>query len=133
MYINSPGGSLTSMFAIYDVMQYIKPDIVTVGFGQCCSAGSFILASGTKGKRFALPNTEIMLHELSTGTKGKYNEIKNYIKHTDYLYEKMSKYYHDITGQPLERIKKDLERDYYISPSEAKEYGLIDEIHFKRN
>lgn len=132
LYINSPGGHLTSMFAIYDVMNYIKPDVVTVGFGQCCSAGSFILTAGTKGKRYALPNTEIMLHELSTGYSGKYNDIKNYVKHTDYQYEKMSRMYHEITGQPLDRIKKDLERDFFMSPEEAKEYGLIDEIHFKR-
>lgn len=132
LYINSPGGHLTSMFAIYDVMNYIKPDVVTVGFGQCCSAGSFILTAGTKGKRYALPNTEIMLHELSTGYGGKYNDIKNYVKHADYQYEKMSRMYHEITGQPLDKIKKDLERDFFMSPEEAKEYGLIDEIHFKR-
>lgn len=133
MYINSPGGSLDAMFAIYDVMQYIKPDITTVGVGACMSAASFILASGTKGKRFALPNANIMIHEMSTATSGKYNDLRNYMEHANDLYEKLADYYHKITGQPLEKVKKDMERDKYMTAEEAKVYGLIDHIHDKRN
>lgn len=133
MYINSPGGYLTAMFSIYDVMQYVKPDIVTVGTGQCASAGSFILAAGTKGKRFALPNTDIMIHELSGGTSGKFNDMKVEFEHSKHLYDKMAKYYVDFTGQKLAKIKKDMERDCYMTAEEAKNYGLIDEIHVARN
>jgi len=132
MYINSPGGSASAMLAIFDVMKYIKPAVSTLGMGQCMSAASFILAAGTKGKRFALPNTDIMIHELSTGTQGKYKDIKNYMKHTDRLHEKVTKYYSEITGKPLARIKKDMEIDNYMSAEEAVEYGLIDKILYKR-
>ena len=133
MYVNSPGGHITSMYAIYDVMQYIKPDIVTVGMGQCASAASFILAAGTKGKRFALPNTEVMIHELSGGTQGKAQDMFNRMEHTKKLWEKMAHHYVDFTGQKLAKIKKDMARDYFMSAEEAKEYGLIDEIHAKRS
>lgn len=132
MYINSPGGSLSAMFAIYDVMQYVKPDIVTFGMGICMSAASFILASGTKGKRFALPNTEIMIHELSTGTQGKFNDIKNYVAQAEKLHNRLAEYYHEITGQSLKKIKKDMERDYFMSAEEAVKYGLIDAVQNKR-
>ena len=133
MYVNSPGGHLTAAFAIFDVMQYVKPDIVTVGVGHCMSAGSFILAAGTKGKRFALPNTQIMIHELSGGVDGKFNDMKNRFEHTTKLHEKLASYYKEFTGQKISKIKKDMERDYYMSAEEAKDYGLIDEIHFDRN
>lgn len=132
MYVNSPGGECTGMFAIRDVMDYIKPDIVTVGIGQCCSAGSFILASGTKGKRFSLPNTEVMIHELSAGQRGKFHDMKAAFEHTAKTHEKMAKYYSEITGHSIEKIKKDMETDYFMTAEEAKEYGLIDSIHFKR-
>lgn len=132
MYINSPGGYVSEMFAIYDAMTYIKPDIITIGYGQCCSAASFLLSAGTPGKRYALPNTNIMIHELSSGTGGKYHDIKNYTKHMDNLYEKMAKYYVEFTGQKLSRIQKDMERDYYMSAEEAKKYGLIDKIQYNR-
>ena len=132
MYVNSPGGSISSMFAIYDVMQYVKPDIATLGLGTCASAASFILAAGTKGKRAALPNTDIMIHELSTGAQGKYNDIKNQFNHTSKLHDKLAKYYRDITGKTLTKIKKDMERDYYMSAEEAKDYGLIDKVLYKR-
>ncbi len=132
MYINSPGGCLSSMYAIYDTMQYIKPDIATVGIGQCVSAASFILAAGTMGKRHALPNTEIMIHELSTGTEGKANQIRNYVKHMEYLWEKMAKHYVKYTGQKLSKIKRDMEIDYFMSADEAQKYGLIDEVHERR-
>jgi ATP-dependent Clp protease protease subunit len=133
MYINSPGGQITALYAIYDVMQYINPDIVTVGMGQCASAGSFLLAAGTKGKRYALPNTEIMIHELSGGTEGKAQDMFNRLEHVKKLWDKMAQHYVEFTGQKLARIKKDMSRDYFMSAEEAKEYGLIDEIHAKRS
>jgi len=132
MYINSPGGQLDEMYAIYDVMSYVRPNIVTVGYGKCMSAASFLLAAGTKGKRYVLPNTEIMIHELSSGTRGKYNEIKNYAKYLDAAYEKMAGDYAKFTGQKLAKIKKDMQRDFYMNAEEAKEYGLIDEIQYVR-
>lgn len=132
MYINSPGGNVTSMLAIYDVMSYIKPDVVTVGMGQCCSAGSFILAAGTKGKRFALPNTRIMLHEVSGGTGGKINDMKVVYEEITRLYDIMSTHYSIFTGKSQETIKKDLERDFFMSSTEAKDYGIIDEVIHKR-
>jgi len=133
MYINSPGGEINAMYAIFDTMQYVKCDIVTVGMGQCASAASFILAAGTKGKRHALPNTNIMIHELSTGAEGKANQIRNYVKHMEHLYEKMAKHYVGFTGQRLNKVKKDMEIDYFMSADEAKEYGLIDEVHDNRS
>jgi ATP-dependent Clp protease, protease subunit len=133
MYVNSPGGDCTSMFAIKDVMDYVKPDIVTVGIGQCCSAGSLILASGTKGKRFSLPNTSVMVHELSGGQGGKFHDMKVAFEHTTKTHEKMAKYYSEITGHSVDKIRKDMETDYYMTAEEAKAYGLIDSIHFKRD
>ena len=133
MYINSPGGHVTALYAIYDVMTYIKPDIVTVGMGQCASAASFILAAGTKGKRFALPNTEIMIHELAGGVQGKAQDMFQRLEHTKKLWEKMAKHYVEFTGQRLAKVKKDMSRDHFMSAEEAKEYGLIDEIHAKRS
>ncbi len=133
MYINSPGGRIDSMYAIYDTMQYIKPDITTIGFGTVASAGSFILAAGTKGKRFCLPNTDIMIHELSAGTGGKFNEMETQFEHTKKLHAKMAKHYSQMTGQRISKIKKDMEKDYFMTPEEAKEYGLIDEVQTKRS
>lgn len=133
MYINSPGGSVYDMYAIYDVMQYVRPDIVTVGIGTCMSAASFILAAGTKGKRYVLPNTEIMIHELSTGHEGKAGDLRVQYKHMERLYNKMAEHYVKFTGQPIERIKKDMERDHYMTPEEAIAYGLIDEVHKERS
>ena len=129
LYINSPGGEISAMYAIYDTMNYVKPDIVTVAMGDCISAASFILASGTKGKRYALPNANIMIHELSSGTSGKASDVKNYFKHLEFLHSKLAKHYSKFTGQPLRKIKKDMEIDYYMSPEEAKDYGLIDKIY----
>ena len=133
MYINSPGGIITSMYAIYDVMTYIKPNIVTVGMGQCASAASFILAAGTKGKRYALPNTEIMIHEFSGGVQGKAQDMFQTLEKSKALWEKMANQYVEFTGQKLSKVKKDMSRDHYMSAEEAKEYGLIDEIHAKRS
>jgi ATP-dependent Clp protease protease subunit len=132
MYVNSPGGYISSMYAIYDTMQYVKPDIVTVGYGVVMSAGSFILAAGTKGKRFALPNTDIMIHELSAGTQGKFNDMKIEYKQLELLHAKMARDYVKMTGQKLNKIKKDMERDFYMNPEEALEYGLIDKVEEKR-
>jgi ATP-dependent Clp protease protease subunit len=132
MYINSPGGYITEMYGIYDAMQYIKPDICTMGYGQCCSAGSFLLAAGTKGKRFALPNADIMIHELAGGTSGKFNDMKNDLKHSERQYEKMAAQYVEFTGQDIETVKKDMERDCFMTAEEAKEYGLVDEIQYNR-
>jgi len=132
MYINSPGGLISSMYAIYDTMNYIRPDIVTVGYGVVMSAGSFILAAGTKGKRFALPNTDIMIHEFSSGSQGKFNDIKIEYQQLEILHDKMAKDYVKMTGQKLKKIKVDMERDFYMNPEEAKEYGLIDKVEEKR-
>ncbi len=132
MYIDSPGGHISGMYAIFDTMNYIKPDIVTVGIGTVMSAGSFLLAAGTKGKRYALPNTDIMIHELSGGSGGKFNDMKNKQKHLESIHEKMMKHFSELTGQPLKRVKKDMERDYYMNPKEAKRYGIIDSIQHKR-
>jgi ATP-dependent Clp protease protease subunit len=128
MYINSPGGQLTSANAIYDVMQYVKPDINTLGIGSVCSAGSFILAAGTKGKRASLKSTEIMIHELSGGTSGKANDMFQHMEHTKKQYERMAKQYASFTGKSLKTIKKDMQRDYFMTSDEALGYGLIDKI-----
>lgn len=133
MYINSPGGAVISMYAIYDTMQYIKPDIVTIGYGHCCSAGSFILAAGTKGKRYALPNTDIMIHELSSGNSGKYHDMKATWAYTERLHTKMAKSYVDFTGKDLKTIKADMETDNWLTADEAVKYGLIDKVENKRN
>lgn len=132
MYINSPGGDMTAMYGIFDTMNYIKPDVVTIGYGMCASAGSFILAAGTKGKRFALPNTEIMIHELSTGMRGKANDILQEAKHIERVYERMAQYYVEFTGQKLDKVKKDMHRDFFMTSEEAQKYGLIDKVEYKR-
>lgn len=129
-YINSPGGSISSGFAIYDTMQYIRCDVSTICIGLAASMGSFLLAAGTKGKRFALPNSEILIHQpsVSGGMQGQATDIKI---HTDWLLrtkDKMNRIYSERTGQPLEKIQKDIERDFFMSAEEAKAYGIIDEI-----
>ncbi len=128
MYVNSPGGAITSMYAIFDVMNYIKPDVCTVGIGQNCSAGSFILAAGAKGKRSVLTNTEIMIHEFSGGTQGKAGDIFNEVEKLKKLHDKMAKQYVAMTGQSLAKIKKDMQRDFYLTAEEAVKYGLVDKI-----
>jgi ATP-dependent Clp protease protease subunit len=129
-YINSPGGSVTAAFAIYDTMQYIKPDVATICIGRAASAGAFLLASGKNGKRFALPNSEILIHQpwVDGGIKGQTTDIKI---HSDWLLRtraRLNTIYSELTGQPLERIEKDVERDYYMLADEAKAYGIIDNI-----
>lgn len=132
MYINSPGGDMYSMYAIYDTMYYIKPDIVTVGYGFVASAASFILAAGTPGKRNALPHTDVMIHELSTGFKGKAKDIFNEVKNLERYYKRFVDELAMLTGQPRDVVDKDIKLDKYMSAAEAVEYGLIDKVHVSR-
>lgn len=128
IYINSPGGVITSMYAIYDCMNYIKNDVVTLGLGNVASAASFILAAGAKGKRFILPNCEVMIHELSGGVQGKATDMEINLKHALRLREKMADHYVALTDQPLDKVKLDMERDYWMNAEEAVAYGLVDKI-----
>ena len=127
-YINSPGGSVTAGMAIYDTMQYIKCDVSTVCIGMAASMGAFLLAGGKKGKRFALPNAEIMIHQPSGGAQGQATEIQIAAEHILRTKQKLNEILSANTGQPLETIKADTERDNFMSADEAKAYGLIDEI-----
>jgi ATP-dependent Clp protease protease subunit len=133
LYINSPGGHLSAMYGIYDTIQYIAPDVVTLVYGQASSAAAFILAAGQPGKRFALKSSEIMIHELATGVQGKAHEIRNYWKRGERLYEKMAKDMAKLTGQKLLKVKRDMEVDYFMTAEEAKDYGIIDKIQYKRD
>lgn len=128
MYINSPGGVVTSGLAMYDTMRYISCDVSTICIGQACSMGSFLLAGGTKGKRFALPNSRIMIHQPSGGAQGKASDIEIQAKEILYLRKKLNQIYADNTGQPLDVIEKAMDRDNFMSPEEALKFGLIDEI-----
>ena len=128
LYINSPGGSVTAGMAIYDTIQYIKSDVCTICIGMAASMGAFLLAAGTKGKRYALPNSTIMIHQPLGGVQGQASDIKI---HTEYLLkvkEKLNKILSENTGKPLEQVEKDTDRDNFLSSVEAKEYGLIDEV-----
>jgi ATP-dependent Clp protease protease subunit len=133
LYINSPGGNIASMYSIFDTMNYIKPDVSTLAYGRAASAASFILAAGAKGKRYALPNCDIMIHELSTGHGGKFNDIQIAFDHSKKLYDKMAIHYSEFTGQDVEKIKEDMKRDFYMSSEEAIGYGLIDGIQKNRS
>jgi len=133
MYINSPGGDVSAMFAILDVMTYIKPDVSTIGVGICASAASLILAAGQKGKRFILPSTQVMIHELSSGTEGKFNDIKVNYEHLKVIYDVMAKHYVNFTGKKISKIRADMQRDFYMSSEQAKSYGIVDEIYYKRS
>lgn len=128
LYINSPGGSVTAGMAIYDTMQYIKCDVSTVCIGMAASMGAFLLAGGKKGKRFALPNAEIMIHQPSGGAQGQATEIQIAAEHILKTKQKLNEILAANTGKPLETIKADTERDNFMSAAEAKEYGLIDEV-----
>ena len=128
IYINSPGGSVTAGLAIYDTMQQISPDIVTICFGVAASMGAFLLSGGTKGKRLALPNSRIMIHQPLGGAQGQAVEIEIQAKEILYLKETLNKLLSEHTGQPLEKIVEDTERDYFLSPYEAVNYGLIDKV-----
>ncbi|ERM92702.1 ATP-dependent Clp protease proteolytic subunit [Caldanaerobacter subterraneus subsp. yonseiensis KB-1] len=128
LYINSPGGSITAGLAIYDTMQYIKPDVVTLCVGMAASMAAFLLAAGAKGKRFALPNSEIMIHQPWGGMQGQATDIKIHAERLLRLRDKLERILSENTGQPLEKIKADMERDYFMTAEEAKAYGIIDDI-----
>lgn len=129
-YINSPGGVITAGLAIYDTMQYVKPDVSTICLGMAASMGSFLLAGGTKGKRFALPNSEIMIHQpsISGGLSGQATDIKIYAERMLKTKQRLIEIYSEKTGQSQEKLQQDMERDNFMSSAEAKEYGLIDGI-----
>ena len=131
-YINSPGGAVTAGLAIYDTMQFIKPNVSTMCIGQACSMGSFLLMAGAKGKRFALPNSRIMIHQPSGGAQGQATDIEIQAREILYIRERLNKLYVQHTGQPIEKIELDMERDRFMSPADAKAYGLIDEVLDKR-
>ncbi|RMD02053.1 ATP-dependent Clp endopeptidase proteolytic subunit ClpP [Clostridium autoethanogenum] len=129
-YINSPGGSITAGMAIYDTMQYIRSDVSTICVGMAASMGSFLLAAGAKGKRFALPNSEILIHQPSVygGMQGQATDIEIHTKWLLGIKKKMNRLYSEMTGKPIEKIEKDVERDYFMSAKEALDYGLVDKI-----
>jgi len=133
LYINSPGGSVTAGMAIYDTMQYIKPDVSTICIGLAASMGAFLLNAGAEGKRFALPNSEIMIHQPLGGAKGQATDIEIHAKWILKIRERLNTILAERTGQPLEKIQMDTERDNFMSAKEAKEYGLIDEVITKAN
>jgi len=128
VYINSPGGSVTSGLAIYDTMQFIKPDVSTYCIGQATSMGAILLSAGTKGKRFALPNSRIMIHQPWGGIQGAAEDISRHAKEILKLRDEINQILANHTGQSLERIQKDTDRDYFMSAQEAKTYGLVDEV-----
>ena len=128
MYINSPGGSVSAGLAIYDTMQYIKCDVATYCMGMAASMGSFLLSGGTKGKRYAMPNSEIMIHQPSGGAQGQATEIQIAAEHILKIRTRLNQILAENTGQPLDVIRIDTERDNFMSAEEAKEYGLIDEV-----
>ena len=128
LYINTPGGSVTAGMAIYDTMQYVKPDISTVCIGLAASMGATLLAAGKKGKRFALPNSQILLHQVAGGVTGQAVEIEITAKQIIKIKEKLNNILAKHTGQPLEKIERDTDRDFYLSAEESKEYGLIDHV-----
>lgn len=132
LYINSPGGSITSGMAIYDTMNYIKPEVSTICIGMAASMGAFLLAAGQKGKRFALPNSEIMIHQPLGGFKGQATDIDIHARRILKTKDTLNQILSERTGQPLDKIKFDVERDYFMSADEAKEYGLVDEVINKK-
>lgn len=128
LYINSPGGSISAGMAIYDTMQHIRADVSTICVGLAASMGAFLLAAGQKGKRFALPNAEVMIHQPSGGTQGQATDIEIHARRIAAMKESLNRILAERTGQPLERIQKDTDRDYFMTALEAKEYGIIDEV-----
>ncbi len=131
-YINSPGGSVSAGMAIYDTMNFIKPDVSTLCTGMAASMGAFLLSAGTKGKRFSLPNSKVMIHQPLGGTQGQATEIEIHAREILKTREQLNRILAENTGQALEKIQLDTERDYYLSADEAKEYGLIDQVIAKR-
>ena len=132
LYINSPGGLVTAGLGIYDTMQYIKPDVSTLCIGQAASMGSFLLASGQKGKRFSLPNSRIMVHQPSAGFQGQVTDIEIHANEVLSLKKRLNEIYSKNTGKPVDDVKKALERDNFMTPKDAKEFGLIDQVVEKR-
>jgi ATP-dependent Clp protease protease subunit len=128
MYVNSPGGSVYAGLAIYDTMQFVKPDIATISIGIAMSMGALLLAGGAKGKRMALPNAKILIHQVSGGFQGQATDIEIQARETIALKRRMEEIFAEHTGQPLERVSKDMERDYFMTPHEAQEYGIIDNV-----
>jgi len=128
LYINSPGGSVYDGFAIYDTIQYISPNVMTIGIGVQASMGAFLLSSGTKGKRFILPNSRVMIHQPSSGTQGKITDQEISLREGIYLKQKLNEILAKNTGQKLSKIEKDTDRDFWMSAKEAVEYGLVDEV-----
>ena len=131
MYINSPGGSVTAGMAIYDTMQYIKCDVSTICIGMAASMGAFLLSSGTRGKRIALPNAE-MIHQPSAGTQGKVTDMEIDVEHFLKIKQRLNKILSENTGKPVEQVKADSERDHWMIAEEAREYGLVDKVIYKR-
>jgi len=132
LYINSPGGSVSAGLSIFDTMNFVKPDVSTMCMGMAASMGSFLLMAGAKGKRLALPNSRVMIHQPSGGAQGQASDIEIQAREIIKTREQLNRIYADRTGQPLERIAADMERDFWMSPSEAKDYGLIDQVLEKR-
>lgn len=128
LYINSPGGSVSAAMAMYDTMNHIKPDVSTICVGIAASAAAFLLSAGTKGKRFVLPNAEVMIHQVMGGAEGQASDIEIAAKHIVKTKEKLNRILAKNTGKPFEQVEKDSDRDYYMSAEEAKKYGIIDEI-----
>jgi ATP-dependent Clp protease protease subunit len=128
LYINSPGGSISAGMAIYDTMQHVKPDVQTICVGLAASMGAFLLSAGAKGKRFALPNSEVMIHQPLGGAEGQATDIEIRTKRILRMRDRLNKLLSDHTGQPLEKIEKDTDRDYFMTADEAKEYGIIDKV-----
>lgn len=128
LYLNTPGGSVTAGLAIYDTMQYVKPDVQTICVGMAASMGAVLLASGKKGKRFALPNSEVLLHQVMGGVEGQAIEVEITARHIIKIKDKINQILSKHTGKPISKLEKDTDRDFYMNPIEAKEYGLIDEI-----
>ncbi|MCZ8112365.1 MAG: ATP-dependent Clp endopeptidase proteolytic subunit ClpP [Betaproteobacteria bacterium] len=132
LYINSPGGSVSAGLSIYDTMNFIKPDVSTLCMGMAASMGSFLLMAGTKGKRFALPNSRVMIHQPSGGAQGQATDIEIAAREIIKTREQLNRIYAERTGQPVERIAADMERDRWMNPAEALDYGLIDQVLEKR-
>ncbi|MDE6598138.1 MAG: ATP-dependent Clp endopeptidase proteolytic subunit ClpP [Clostridia bacterium] len=132
LYINSPGGSVSAGFAIYDTMNYIKPDVSTICIGMAASMGAFLLSSGAKGKRYALPNSEIMIHQPLGGAQGQASDIKIAAEHILRTKQKLNSILAQNSGKPLSEIERDTDRDNYLSAQQAQEYGLIDKVFYKR-
>jgi ATP-dependent Clp protease protease subunit len=132
LYINSPGGSVSAGMAIYDTMNFIKPDVSTLCMGMAASMGAFLLSSGAKGKRFVLPNSKVMIHQPLGGARGQATEIEIAAREIIKTREQLNKILAENTGQPLDRIENDTERDYYLSAQESKDYGLVDQVIAKR-